>query len=144
MSSGELLQSSLLTDSSYETELSEKHPLPFEMILMTDFGERDRNSSSVGTTESGSDSVLVSSTANPEYALIFEYRTNVGLCIPKVYQLSSWAVLWTVLWVMLSLLVPMFVLLVSDLIVLSIAKKQRSRIMLALYQITLSAQATGK
>ena len=150
--SGEVLVSNLMTDSSYESELS-NFPQPIEVFLMPEIvrsgGEKTRNMSILEMTES--DSVLISPASDPETigltrygteTLIFEFRPSLGFCLPKVYQVSWVSLVWTSEWIIFILVAPMCTLLVCDLIVLSIARKQRHRIVMALYQITLSAQAT--
>lgn len=71
-----------------------------------------------------------------------EFRRCMGLCLPRVYFTSVSSVLWMFEWVFVILVAPVITILVCDLVVLSIARKQRHRIVMALYQITLSAQAT--
>lgn len=74
--------------------------------------------------------------------LVFEFRPIAGLCLPKVTGFSWWNLAWTSEWVLFILIIPMIILLTCDLTVLSIARRQRHRIVMALYQITLSVQAT--
>jgi len=71
-----------------------------------------------------------------------QFRNQMGMCLPKVYNLSWSSVVWTSEWIVLILVAPLLVMLTCDLIVLSIARKQRHRIVMALVSITLSAQAT--
>lgn len=71
-----------------------------------------------------------------------EFRKAMGLCLPRVYYTSVPSVLWISEWIFVILVAPVCTILVCDLVVLSIARKQRHRIVMALYQITLSAQAT--
>ncbi|CAL8115598.1 unnamed protein product [Orchesella dallaii] len=71
-----------------------------------------------------------------------EYRQAMGLCLPRVYYTSVPSLIWASEWVFVILVAPLCTILICDLVVLSIARKQRHRIVMALYQITLSAQAT--
>lgn len=72
----------------------------------------------------------------------FQYREMMGVCLPKMYQLSWSSFVWVTVWVLLILIAPMTTLLICDFTVLSIARKQRHRIVMALYQITTVTQVT--
>jgi hypothetical protein len=72
----------------------------------------------------------------------FQYRQMIGVCLPKMYGLSVSSVMWMSCWALLILVAPMITLLICDFTVLSIARKQRHRIVMALYQITTVTQVT--
>ena len=80
--------------------------------------------------------------SEPLRNLSFEFRPLVGICLPKVYQLSWPSVLWTTEWILVILIAPLCTLLVCDLAVLSIARRQSHRILLAMTMVTIAAQAT--
>lgn len=72
----------------------------------------------------------------------FEFRVTMGICLPKMGAISIVTVFWISVWILLILVGPMITLLICDFTVLSIARKQRHRIIMALYQITAVTQVT--
>lgn len=92
--------------------------------------------------KSNQSSVRVQNESLQEGFSSLEFRRAMGLCLPRVYYTSLPSMLWVTEWIFVILVAPLCTILVCDLVVLSIARKQRHRIVMALYQITLSAQAT--
>ncbi|OXA60415.1 Rhodopsin, GQ-coupled [Folsomia candida] len=72
----------------------------------------------------------------------FQYRPLIGVCLPKLSSISVLGALWVSGWIILILIAPMVTILICDFTVLSIARRQRHRIIMALYQITAVTQVT--
>lgn len=72
----------------------------------------------------------------------FLYRPVMGVCLPRTSGITVFGIFWVTSWTLVIFVVPMITLLCCDLTVLSIARKQRHRIIMALYQITAVTQVT--
>ncbi|CAG7731970.1 unnamed protein product [Allacma fusca] len=119
-------------------------PVNEQILVSGSSVNQSYNASSTGSNKPSPEVVVVDETYSYQTLnnLSFEFRPMLGICLPKVYQLSWSSVLWTTEWILFILIAPVCTLLVCDLAVLSIARRQSHRILLAMTMVTITAQAT--